>query len=165
MKKILFPVAVLAYCLLVAISSNAQQINVPAVVKNSFTDIFKGAQCSKWMLVRDSYIASFTDGQTYKEAYFTDDGEFKGIGHYITADVLPMHVQTKLSDRYKGYELAELYQFDCVEDGICFYAVLKNQRNEVIAKLNAYGDVTFTKKNKNKQNSMSEPLIASKDQR
>src|SRR6266498_4505563 len=126
MKKILFSTTVLVYCLLIAFSSNAQGINVPADVQRSFDDHFKNAQIARWVPIQDSYVAAFTQGQGYKDAYFTEDGEFKGVGRYITMDVLPVSVQEKLNTNYSSYEIKELYQFDCVETGICFFASLKN---------------------------------------
>jgi len=77
-----------------------------------------------------------------------------------------MSVQSKLNDSYSGYDLIELYQFDCVEDGMCYFAVLKNQKREVILKLNGYGDVSYSKRTKIKTpSSVSEPLIASQEKK
>ena len=163
MKKILFAISVLVYTLLIAISSNAQKITVPDAVQKSFNVHFKNATIARWMPIHESYIACFTQGKGYNDAYFTVDGEFKGVGHHITSDNLPMHVQAKLDDSYAGYEISELYQFDGVENGISFYAVLKNQKNEVILKLNTYGEVAYSKKTRIKTAAVTEPMIASKD--
>jgi hypothetical protein len=163
MKKILFAISVFVYTLLIAISSNAQKTTVPDAVQKSFNEHFKNATIARWMPIRDSYIACYTQGKGYNDAYFTDDGEFKGVGHHITTDLLPMHVQAKLDDSYAGYEITELYQFDCVENGICFFAVLKNQKSELILKLNTYGDVAYSKKTRIKTAGVSEPMIASKE--
>jgi len=54
-----------------------------------------------------------------------------------------------------------LYQFESVENGISFFAVLKNAKNELTLKMDAVGDVSFSKRNKIKDASkMSEPLAA-----
>ena len=164
MKKILFSLTVLVYCLLIAISSNAQGTNVPAEVQKSFDEHFKNAQIARWVPIQDSYVASFTQGQGYRDAYFTEDGEFKGVGRYIAADVLPVSVMEKLNKSYSGYEISELYQFDCVETGICFFASLKNSKNELILKMDAFGDISYSKKNKIKgAQKENEPMLASKD--
>jgi hypothetical protein len=77
-----------------------------------------------------------------------------------------MNVQSTLNNSYGGYEIVELYQFDCVDAGLCYFAVLKNQKHEVILKLDGYGDVSYTKKNKIKTStSVAEPMIASNDNR
>jgi len=164
MKKIVFSITVLVYCLLIAISSNAQLINVPADVQKTFDEHFKNAQIARWVPIQDSYIATFSQGQGYKDAYFTKDGEFKGVGRYITIDVLPVSVQEKLSNSYSGYEIMELYQFDCVETGICFFATLKNAKHELVLKLDGTGDISYSRKNKIKvAQKAEEPMLASKD--
>ncbi len=164
MKKILFSITVFVYCLLVAISSNAQSTNVPADVQKTFDEHFKNAQVARWVPIQDSYVATFTQGQGYKDAYFTENGEFKGVGRYITMDVLPVSVQEKLNNSYSAYEIIELYQFDCVESGICFFATLKNAKHELVLKLEGTGDVSYSRKSKIKAaQKIEEPMLASKD--
>ena len=163
MKKILFAATVLVYTLLIALSSNAQKAAVPPAVEKSFNEQFKNAQLLGWKPVLNSYIAGFTENHIYREAYFTEDGEFKGVGHHITSDVLPTHIQKKLAERYSGYEITDLYQFDCSEEGICFFVVLKNTKTELIVKMNSYGDVTHVKRTKINPNPATEPMVASKN--
>jgi hypothetical protein len=164
MKKILFAFTVLVYTLLIATSGKAQDKFVPPAVTKSFNEHFKNAQLARWTPIHNSYVACYSEGQGYKDAFFTEEGEFKGIGRFITVDLSPMNVQSTLNNSYRGYEIIELYQFDCVEDGLCYFAVLKNQKHEVILKLDGYGDVSYTKKNKIKTStSAAEPMIASKD--
>src|SRR5436190_2679238 len=164
MKKILFSIAVFVYCLLIAISSNAQGKDIPAEVQKTFDEHFKNAQVARWVPIQDSYVATFTQGKGYKDAYFTENGEFKGVGRYITIDILPVSIQEKLNNSYNGYEIMELYQFDCVESGICFFASLKNAKNELVLKLDGTGDVSYSKKSKIKvAQKAEEPMLASKD--
>ena len=161
MKKILFSSSVFIYCLLIAVSSNAQIANVPSDVQKAFDEHFKNATISRWVPIQDSYMASFTQGQGYRDAYFTDEGEFKGVGRYISIDLLPISAQEKINTNYSNYELTQLYQFESVESGISFYAVLKNAKNELTLKIDAVGDVSFSKRNKIKDGAkMSEPLAA-----
>jgi len=161
MKKILFSSSVLIYCLLVAISSNAQTTDVPAEVQKAFDEHFKNASIARWVPIQDSYVASFTQGQGYRDAYFTNEGEFKGVGRYISIDLLPIGAQEKLNSNYSNYELTQLYQFDCIESGICFFAVLKNSKNELVLKMDGVGDVAYSKKSKIKDvTKVSEPLAA-----
>ena len=113
------------------------------------------------MHIQDAYMASFTQGQGYRDAYCTDEGEFKGVGRYISIDLLPISAQEKINTNYSNYELTQLYQFESVESGISFYAVLKNAKNELTLKIDAVGDVSFSKRNKIKDGAkMSEPLAA-----
>jgi len=161
MKKILFSSTVLIYSLLVAISSNGQTTNVPSDVQKAFDEHFKNASVARWAPIQDSYVATFTQGQGYRDAYFTNEGEFKGVGRYISADLLPISAQEKINSSYSNYELSQLYQFESVENGISFFAVLKNAKNELTLKMDAVGDVSFSKRNKIKDASkMSEPLAA-----
>jgi hypothetical protein len=160
MKKILFSSAVFIYCLLIAITSNAQTTDVPTDVQKAFDEHFKNATIVRWVPIQDSYVASFTQGQGFRDAYFTNEGEFKGVGRYISVDLLPVSAQEKINT-YPNYELTQLYQFDCTESGICFFAVLKNAKSELTLKLDAVGDISYSKKNKIRDGSkMSEPLAA-----
>jgi hypothetical protein len=161
MKKILFSSSVLIYCLLIAVSSNAQMTDVPADVQKAFNEHFKNATISRWVPIQDSYVASFTQGQGYRDAYFTTEGEFKGTGRYISIDLLPISAQEKINSNYSNYEVTQLYQFESVESGISFYAVLKNEKNELTLRIDAVGDVSFSKRNKIKDGAkMSEPLAS-----
>jgi hypothetical protein len=161
MKKILFSSSVLIYCLLIAVSSNAQVTDVPSDVQKAFDEHFKNASVARWVPIQDSYVATFTQGQGYRDAYFTTEGEFKGVGRYISIDLLPITAQEKINSHYSNFELSQLYQFDAVESGISFFAVLKNDKNELILKMDGTGDVSYSKRNKIKDGSkMSEPLAA-----
>ncbi|MFI5188575.1 MAG: hypothetical protein ACHQF0_17715, partial [Chitinophagales bacterium] len=94
MKKIVFAVTVLMYCLMVAITSNAQQgIDVPQAVKQSFMNNFKNSEFERWVQVKDAYVATFKENDNWRDAYFTEDGEYKGLGKFITVNFLPMFVQ------------------------------------------------------------------------
>jgi hypothetical protein len=148
MKKLLFAATVFFYCLLIAISSNAQNSTVPAEVQKSFNDNFKHTQYSRWVQLKEAFVATFSeDGTTWKDAYFTTDGTFKGVGKYITTDRLPMFVQEKI-DSYPNHELIELYQYECNENGLCFFAHLRNSKHDLILKMSPYGDITYSVKNK-----------------
>jgi hypothetical protein len=161
MKKILFSSSVFIYCLLVAISSNAQATEVPSDVQKAFDEHFKNTQVTRWVPIQDSYMATFTQGQGFRDAYFTTEGEFKGVGRYISVDLLPISAQEKLNSTYSNYDVTQLYQFESVESGISFYAVLKNAKNELTLRIDAVGDVSFSKRNNIKEGAkMSEPMAA-----
>ena len=161
MKKIFFSGAVLIYCLLIAVSSHAQTIDVPADVQKTFDEHFKNASVARWVPIQDSYVATFTQGQGYRDAYITTEGEFKGVGRYISIDLLPITAQEKIKNNYGNFELAQLYQFDAVDNGISFYAVMNNAKNELVLKMDGTGDVSFSKRNKIKAAAkMSEPLAS-----
>src|SRR5262245_31990921 len=140
MKKILISVTALFSTQLLSIGSNAQGTAVPAEVLTSFNAHFKNPQMSRWVAIHDSHVATFTmDGQNWKDAYFTNEGEFKGDGHYITFDQLPVSDQEKLNTEFKNYDIIELYQFDGIESGICFFATLRNEKNTLTLKLDDLG--------------------------
>jgi len=161
MKKIFFASSVLIYCLLITVSSNAQTTDVPSDVQKAFDEHFKNATIVRWVPIQDSYMASFTQGQGFRDAYFTNEGEFKGVGRYISVDLLPVSAQEKINSGYSNYEVTQLYQFDGTESGIAFFAVLKNAKTELTLKLDAVGDITYSKRNKIRDGAkMSEPLAA-----
>lgn len=147
MKKIIFAVTVLLYCLLVTLTSNAQHgIDVPQSVKTSFSSNFKNSDYERWVKIQNAYVATFEVGDAWRDAYFTETGEYKGIGKYITMDRLPLFVQETISNNYPKYEISELYQYEGTENGLCFYAVLKNEKHQIITQLTPYGDVTYSHK-------------------
>ena len=153
MKKIIFAATVLMYCLLTAFSSSAQgSIDVPQPVKDAFNSHFKNSDFQRWVMIKDSYVATFKADDKWRDAYFTKDGEYKGIGKYITMDLLPVSVQETLANSYSGYEVSELYQWECTDSGLSYFAVLKNAKNELTLQLSPYGDVSFSQKSKIKQN-------------
>jgi hypothetical protein len=152
MKKILIIATALFSTLLFSVGSNAQGTAVPSEVLSSFNAHFKNPQMSRWVAIHDSHVATFTmDGQNWKDAYFTNEGDFKGVGHYITFDQLPVSVQEKLNSDFSSYEIIELYQFDCTESGICFFATMRNEKNTLTLKLDDLGYVAYSKKDKIKQ--------------
>ena len=105
MKKLSFATTVFVHCLLMAISSHAQEITIPAEVQKSFAENFKNTKNSRWVQVKGAFVATFTeDGTSWKDPYFASDGNFKGVGKYITRDLLPMFVQQTI-DGYANYEL------------------------------------------------------------
>ena len=162
MKKILFSATGLFYSLLLTISSNAQGTDVPPEVLNSFNAHFKNAQMSRWVAIHDSHVATFTmDGQNWRDAYFTNEGDFKGVGRYITFDALPISVQEKLNNDYNNFDVIELYQFDCTASGTCYYATMRNQKNTLTLKLDDLGYVAYSKKDKIKQIQGADGILAS----
>jgi len=166
MKKILFAAAVSLYCLLIALTSNAQGIQVPAEVQNSFNAHFKNAQMSRWVAIQDSHVATFTmDGQNWRDAYFTNDGDFKGVGRHITPDQLPITVQEKLNNDYGTFDIIELYQFDCTETGTCYFATMRNEKSNLTLKLDDLGYVAYSKKDKIKQIAKTSDALASADKK
>ena len=163
MKKILIIATALFSTLLLSIRSNAQETAVPAEVLSSFNAHFKNPQMSRWVAIHDSHVATFTmDGQNWRDAYFTNEGDFKGVGHYITFDQLPISVQETLDNNYKGYDVIELYQFDCTETGICFFATMRNEKNTMTLKLDDLGYVAYSKKDKIKQVKPTDALASAK---
>lgn len=165
MKKIMFCAAVFIYCLFVALSGNAQnKPNIPYAVKSSFNEHFKDVKEVRWTQLTTAYVACFSQGKEWRDAYFTDEGEFKGIGHFITIDLATSFVREKLSS-YENYELLELYQYECNDMGPCFFAVLTNGKNKLTLKLDPGGMVTYTQKDKIKNKTgNTQDAVASKNQ-
>jgi len=166
MKKILITVTALFSTLLLTIGSNAQGTAVPAEVLSSFAAHFKNPQMSRWVTIHDSQVATFTmDGQNWRDAYFTNEGDFKGVGHYITFDQLPLAVQEKIEADYSPYQIIELYQFESTETGIAFFATMSNNKNTLTLKLDDLGYVAYSKKDKIKQAKATDALAGEPSKR
>src|SRR5204862_1397592 len=163
MKKILITATALFSTLLLCIGSNAQGTAVPSEVLSSFNAHFKNPQMSRWVAIHDSHVATFTmDGQNWKDAYFTDEGDFKGVGHYITFDQLPLGVQETLNNNYSNFGIIELYQFESTESGIGFFATMRNEKNTLTLKLDDLGYVAYSKRDKIKQPKVSDAMATLK---
>jgi len=161
MKKIIFAVTVLFYCLLVSISSQAQEsIKVPQPVQASFIDHFKTSDYQRWVAVKDAFVVTFKQDGKWRDAYFMADGEYKGLGKYITTDLLPVFVQQTISSNYPNYEISELYQYECMTNGLSYFAVLKNDKHKLTLQITPYGDVTMSKKSKIGENKISTAAMA-----
>jgi hypothetical protein len=70
-----------------------------------------------------------------------------------------MFVEQKINE-YSNYELLELYQYECMENGLCFFAVLKNNKHQIALRMSPYGDVTYSRKIRIKQNKTASSDIA-----
>lgn len=161
MKKIIFATTVLVYCLLTAITTNAQEtINVPQPVLESFNSHFKSADFKRWVMIKESYVATFKQDEKWRDAYFTKEGEYKGIGKYITADALPISVQQTLTNNYPGFEVSELYQWECTDNGLSYFAVLKNDKHAITLQLSPYGEVSFSQRTKIKEAKIAPATVA-----
>ena len=149
MKKMIFATALSAHCLLITIASSSQQkIEPPTAVKYSFTRNFKDVQSSRWIKLLNNYVCTFSEGLGFRDAYFTNNGEFKGVGQFVTFDMLPSIVQNTINTNYRNLEILELYQYDCSENGFSFYAVLRNEKKELILNMTPDGQIVYCKKSK-----------------
>jgi hypothetical protein len=154
MKKLAFAAITLIYCLLITSNVHSQQsLTVPEPVKESFAKNLKDATSPNWKRVLDAYVVTYYNGSRWHDAYFTEEGEFKGIGNFLTFEFLPFMVQQTVKSHLNKYEITELYQFDCTTSDPCYYAVLKNGKEEKIIKMTPGGDISFIKKNKIKNQS------------
>lgn len=147
MKNIISAVTISACCL-ITITACGQKVDAPIAVKSSFYNHFKDVQTSRWTKTFGAYVSTFTQGGDYRDAYFTSEGEFRGVGRFITLEFLPMMIKEKLDKEFSKYGILELYQYDCIQEGLCFYAVLKNSKYELILKMDPNGEIVFSRKSR-----------------
>ena len=152
MKKMIYSFTTFACCLFFANNNKAQNITVPDIVQNSLEKKFRDAELVKWGLGRDAYVATLITYDGRIEAYFSEEGRFKGIGSIITEEDLPLAVKRKLTEYYVSYKVYQVYKFDCNETGPCYYISMKNFQKEMIVRIKPSGTCAIMKKCKIKKN-------------
>ena len=152
MKKIIYSFTIFGCSLLFANSNKAQNITVPDLVQISMERKFRDAELVKWGPGRDAYVATLITYDGRIDAYFSEEGEFRGIGKIITEEYLPLTVKRKLAAEYAAYQVYQIYQYDCNESGPCYYISMKNFQKDMIVRIKPSGTCAVMKKCKIKKN-------------
>jgi hypothetical protein len=151
MKKIFFTTAIVGCCLLRADINNAQDIAVPETVQFSMERKFRDAELVRWGLGRDAFVATLITYDGRIDAYFSPEGEFRGIGKMITEEYLPLAVKNKLKKDYGAYRVYQVYQYDCNDSGPCYYISMKNFQKDLIVRIRPSGASAVMKRCKVKR--------------
>ncbi|MDB5195901.1 MAG: hypothetical protein JWP88_271 [Flaviaesturariibacter sp.] len=139
------------FILLATLTSLFSQAETPAeinaTVLKSFQSAFKGAKEVDWS-VSTSYVkAQFAlDGQ-YISAFYTNEGELIALTRNITANQLPVMLQTNLKKEIADFWITELFEISN-EEGTSYYVTLEDADSKVVLKSTNNKDWTTYKKSR-----------------
>lgn len=144
MKKYISGVMLIACYILLGIPGYSQYTDaVPWKVKNAFTLQFRDATAGPWRLIQDTYVASINYQNQEREVYFTEEGIFRGEGHYITPDNLPLKVKQTLDREFAGFQQNLAFEYTCQTAGLCYFVSLENEKYKVDLRLTPQGTIVF----------------------
>ena len=146
MKPILIAVALLAGTFTKSVAAE-----VPAVqptVLQSFKTTFTNATEVGWSTTKDLYKADFALNGRYVTAYFREDGTMQALVRHISADNLPIILQTALKNNHKGEWVTDILEVTS-ENGVQYYVTLENADAQIVLKSSSTTWSTYQKQHKN----------------
>jgi hypothetical protein len=108
-------------------------VHVEPTVLKSFQATFANAKEVDWSLSQELYKAVFFLNGQYITAYFREDGSMQAITRHITANTLPMLLQTGLKSEHKDKWVSDVLEVTG-ESGVQYYVTLENAGTKVILK-------------------------------
>jgi len=121
------------------------QSKTPAIVLSSFRSSFNNAENVSWSSVKDLYRVDFTLDEQNISAFFDEDGNLIASSRNVTLQQIPMSLKSDLKKNYPDHEVAGLFEVD-KEDGITYYATIRNSKNQLSLESTPAGDWIVTKK-------------------
>jgi hypothetical protein len=123
----------LLLALVVTLSSHAETPDVSPAVLKSFQSTFKNAREVDWTVSTTFAKAQFAlDGQ-YINAFYDNDGLLIALTRNITANQLPIRLQTALKTESANYWISDLFEISN-DEGTSYYVTLEDADNKVILK-------------------------------
>ncbi len=141
MKKILLTLMIAA-CVTTAFAKD--EVSRKAV--ESFKSEFKYAKNVSWISTGDYVKASFTEMDVKMEAFYTPAGELIGVSRAVSMENLPGKSGSYITKRYAGYTVAEVIEFDSVEDGKSVYVAVESAKERLILNVSTDGAISVFKR-------------------
>ncbi|RKR83854.1 hypothetical protein BDD43_4069 [Mucilaginibacter gracilis] len=139
-------------------ASNSEAVSY--TVLNQFAYDFKDAKDIVWKVDANCQKADFiSNGQKYT-AFYSVTGEYMGITRAITITSIPAAAQKEIATQYAGYQVGEVielqpkatstsalepYASSNADETKVFFVDLKNEKEEILVKVNSNSDVYFFK--------------------
>ena len=136
MKKSFVIITIL--CTIWSTSSYAQS-KTPSSVLSSFQESFRNAGDATWSNVKELYRVDFNLDEQKISAFFNADGDLIASSRNVTLLQIPMSLKSDLKKQFNDYEVSSIYEVDN-EDGIIYYATIKNDKNALMLKSTSSGD-------------------------
>jgi len=126
--------------------TRAQEKTIPLIIKESFQNKFSDAHLINWSKGADAYIATVIRNNTRLYAYFSEDGDLKGLGQEIKTELLPVKISYELARKFPGYFVSKVYEYDCLETGPSYYVSLRGPKINLIVRCNINSDLSIIKR-------------------
>ena len=118
----------------------------PAVL-HSFQSTFAAATQVDWSESENLYKAVFFLGVQYITAYYNSDGTMQALTRHISANSLPVILQTALKNKYKEQWISDV--LEVTADGVVqYYVTLEDASQKVVLKSASTSWNTFQKNRK-----------------
>ena len=124
MKKITFFVLAVLMTM-VSFSQEIPANQVPAVVKQSFTNQFAGAKLIKYEKDNTDYIISFLMQDKQFIITFNNLGKVIASDKEITPEALPAVVSNSVKKNFQGYKIETVIKREAFDRGLCYEMDLK----------------------------------------
>ncbi len=137
-----------AFILSIAATAFASGNEVSFDITKSLNKHFPKAENVKWTVKKEFVKANFKWHDTNIEAYYSQDGEFIGMGRSIEKDRLPLAALKEIDEKYADYTITDAVEFTYVDKGTSYYLSANNGKVKVILNISVEGEVTVFKKEK-----------------
>jgi len=145
MKKLILA---LMFISATAFSVNASDTNtVNGRILEAFNREFNNASNVTWSSLPNEglYEAAFTFNGNKLYAFYTEEGEFVGLSHYIETSKLPFFVTNALANRFPTYTVSSVLEHS---DGAntSYYLTLEGEKFSLLVRSTPAGQMTIAKK-------------------
>ncbi|HTF32063.1 MAG TPA: hypothetical protein VK625_24570 [Flavitalea sp.] len=127
--------------------------------RNNFAKDFPDATNVRFVKAKDFEEVLFTSDKTNLIAYYDNETKLVGTTQRLAFTDLPENAQKEIHKKYSEYGVAEVVKFDdneindtdmilygsAFDDADNYFVELKNDRKDIIVKINGYGYLTFFK--------------------
>ena len=131
-------------------------------VLQAFKKEFSNASNVTWSVLQNEglYEASFNLNDIRLYAFYTFEGEFVGLSHYIEQSNLPFFVSNALANKFPGYTVTSVLEHS---DGgnTTYYLSLEGEKASLLIRSTPSGQITIAKKIK-KRHALKTPDVETK---
>lgn len=115
-----------------ACAQKVKEADVPAAVKTTFQNTYKGAKAEKWEKEKDgNYEAEFDWNKAEASASFSADGKFLQYEQEMKTAGLPKTVSDYVTKNYAGYKITEAAKITDASGAISYEAEVKKGKEEM----------------------------------
>lgn len=141
--KLLLIIAVVVFSTQFSFAANAEkEMEATTTLKSALDKEFSGASGIKWYSDDNkTFMAKFMLNERNVTAYFDGSGNLLATRRYVDAANLPLHVATKLSQRYPKEEIRWVVEFQS-EGSTAYYVTLEGENTWKVIKASANGDLS-----------------------
>jgi hypothetical protein len=131
MKNVILTV-VTVFAINTVFAQKVKESEVPAAVKSSFQNSYKGAKAEKWEKEKDgNYEAEFDWNKAEMSANFNADGKLIQSEQEIKTTELPKTVSDYVTKNYAGYTISEAAKITDAAGAISYEAEVKKGKEEM----------------------------------